>query len=405
MDSKGELKPNLALYGSVASAYFSDSLLMNFLFPYAVVLGASFDQMGAIRSVRNLFQNILQIGWGEISERFSRRILIAISYLFSGFLIVAFLFFRDPVQFLALVILQSIVWSAAAPAWSSLIADYTSLRTRGKILGKIGAVSRLSGVMATSIVALITYFQSEIITASSFIFPFMLSAAAAMMGATLILFVNEIKVKRSTYSKSNILSPLLDRDFRFFLTVNGLYWFAMAFAWPLFPYVTVNVVHATIWQMAVISATSDFITSIFQPKLGSAIDRFGRKPLLVISRASLFLFPLLYAFATSWLHLLAINALLAISISASTISVSAYMMDSAPLGLRANYAALTNMIMGVATFLGSLTGGIFTNQLSVLMDEKQALFIGLITSALLRLTTSLGFLFIKETLSKDENSS
>jgi len=403
VDGKGELKPNLALYGSAASTYFSDTLLMNFLFPYAVVLGASFDQMGVIRSVRNLFQNVLQIGWGEISERFSRRILIAIGYLSSGCLIVAFLFFRDPLQFLALVILQSIVWSAATPAWSSLLADYTSLRTRGKILGKIGAVSRLSGVIATLMVALITYFQPERMTASSFILPLILSAAAAIIGATLILFVNEIKVERSIYNKSNILSPLLDRDFRFFLTVNGLYWFTMAFAWPLFPYVTVNVVHATVWQIAVISATSDFITSIFQPKLGSAIDRFGRKPLLVISRASLFLFPLLYAFATSWLHLLAINALLAISISASMISISAYIMDSAPLGLRANYAASANMIMGTAAFLGSLTGGVFTNQLSALMDERQALFIGLIASSFLRLITSLGFLFIKETLPKDDS--
>ena len=85
------------------------------------------------------------------------------------------------------------------------------------------------------------------------------------------------------------------------------------------------------------------------------------------------------------------------------ISISAYIMDSAPLGLRANYAASANMIMGTAAFLGSLTGGVFTNQLSALMDERQALFIGLIASSFLRLITSLGFLFIKETLPKDDS--
>lgn len=404
MSSSGmsKMKSNLALYGYAASSYFSDNLLANFLFPYAVVLNVSFDQMGVIRSVRNLFQNILQIGWGEISERFSKRILIAISYLSSGCLIAAFLLFHNPLQFLVLVILQSIIWSAATPAWNSLLADYTSIRTRGKILGKIGAVSRLSGVIATLMVALITSSQPEGLTASSFTLPFMLSAAAAIMGAILILFVNEIKVKGSSYS-SGILSPLLNRDFRFFLTVSGLHWFTMALAWPLFPYVTVNVVHAAIWQIAVISAVSDLITSIFQPKMGSAMDRFGRKPFLFISRFSLFLFPLLYAFATNWLQLLTINALLAISTSALTISLSAYIMDSAPSGLRANYVASTNMVMGIATFLGSLVGGVFTSYLSDLIGEKQALFIGLITSSLLRLIASLGFLFIKETLPKDRD--
>jgi len=400
VDSEEELKPNLALYGAAASTYFSDNLLWSFLFPYAVVLGASFDQMGLMRSARNLFQNALQIGWGEVSERFSRRILVAIGYFSSGCFIISFLFSRESIQLLTLIVAQSILWSAAVPAWSSLIADYTRLRTRGKILGKIGAVSQFSGVVAALIVALSTYTQPSRMTASSFTIPFALSAATAIIGAILILFVNEAEVERTIYGKSSILSPLLDRDFRIFLIVNGFYWFTMAFAWPLFPYVTVNVVHATIWQIAVISALSGLVTSITQPKLGSAIDRFGRKPILILSRASFFLYPLLYAFATSWLHLLAVNALLSLSMSAATVSFSAYIIDSAPPGLRANYVAATNMIMGIATFLGSLTGGVFAGQLSTSIGMEQALFTGLVSSAFLRLIASLGLLLVKETLPK-----
>ena len=397
-DGDGGLKPKPVLYGASASMYFSDSLLFNFLFPYAVVLGVSFDQMGLMRSARNLCQNMLQILWGEVAERFGKRFLVAIGYLLSGCFIVAFLYFRDPFQLLVLMIAQSIFWSAAAPAWSSLLADYTSIRTRGRVLGKIGSVSRLSSVGATLIVAITAYTQPAELTAGSFIIPFALSATAAFITALLVLFVEESRVRKVTLGWRDVVSPLLDKRFRTFLIVNGFYWFTMAFSWPLFPYVIVNVVHAAVWQIAVISAVSGLLMSITQPKFGSFIDRVGRRLPLIVSRASFFLFPLLYAFATEWLHLLLINVLLSFPMSAVIVSLTAYIMDSAPPGRRANYTAATNMIYGLAAFLGSLIGGIFTMWLSASIGMRQALFIGLVSSATLRLISSLSLLLIRETL-------
>ncbi|PDM27136.1 hypothetical protein CP083_00305 [Candidatus Bathyarchaeota archaeon B24-2] len=394
------LKPNRILYGVAAFTYFSDKLLGSFLFPYAVVTGVSFDQMGLIRSTRNLCQNMLQMGWGEISERFSKRLLVFLGYLLSGCFIVALLFFRSPAHLLAIIILHSIFWSAAVPAWNSLLADYTKLETRGQVLGKIGSVSQLSGVVATVIVAFITYTRSGQVTADSFTIPFALSALTAAIGAFLALPLKESKIKTGVRSKILILSPLFDRSFRNFLIVGGFYWFSLSFAWPLFPYVIINVVHASVWQIAVIASLSGLVVTATQPKFGTLIDKVGRKPILVISRASLFLLPLLYAFAESWLHLLAINALLSLSMSASIVSLRAYIMDSAPLGHRANYVAAVNLVSGLATSIGSLVSGVFTSQLSVSLGAERALFIGLIFSAILRLVSSSGFLLIRETLDK-----
>jgi len=205
-DDEGVLKLTKVLYGVAASIYFSDSLLWNFLFPYAVVLGASFDQMGLMRSARNFFQNALQMGWGEVSERFGRRLLVAMGYLSSGVFIIAFLLSRDPLELLALIIVQSVLWSAATPAWNSLLADYTRPETRGKTLGRVGAVSQFSGVAATLIVALATYIQPGELTASSFTIPFILSAATAILGAVLVLFVKEAKVDRGVRDRIGILS-------------------------------------------------------------------------------------------------------------------------------------------------------------------------------------------------------
>jgi len=395
------LKPNPILYGVAASTYFSDSLLLSFLSPYVVVLGASFDQMGVIRSARNLFQNALQVGWAEVSERFSRKMLVAMGYISSCCFIFSFLLIRDPSEILILIVAQAIFWSAAAPAWSSLLADYTTLKNRGRILGKIGSVSYLSRVIAALIVALATYTEKEM-TASSFLVPFVLSAVTALIGGILIIFVREARWGRTTvHRESMIFAPMMDERFRIFLVINGLYWFTMAYAWPLFPYVTVDIVHATVWQIAVISAVSGLFTSVLQPKAGALVDKFGRKRILAMSRISFFLYPLLYAMARSWIHLLLINMAFSFSMSAAMVSSLAYMMDSAPLGMRANYAAASNLVMGISTFLGSMTGGIITGHLSAFISFEQALFYGLVTSAILRFLSSLGFLFIKETVREE----
>jgi len=400
---EAELKPNLKIYGAAASMYFSDNLLWSFLGPYAVMLGATYEQMGLIRSTRNLFQNLLQVFWGEVSERFSRKVMVSLGYLSSGIFSVYLLMLKSPSQLIIMVIAQSVLWSVAVPAWGSLLADYTRLENRGKVLGKVGAISQFSGVLATILVALITFIQSGEMTPSSFIVPLGLAGISAVLGAVLVIFIKEKRRRGKRGSLTRIIvSPLRHKNFRNFLIIMGVNWFSMAFAWPLFPYVTINVVHATIWQIALISALPGLIVTVSQPKFGDLIDKAGRKPFLVASRASLSLYPLLYAYAQNWLHLLGIHMLLSIPLSALMVSFSAYVMDSAPPGLRANFIATVNMVLGLSTFLGSLAGGAFVGYLSNVKAVDNPLFWGLMISVILRLISSAGLFFIKETLDKTE---
>lgn len=58
---------------------------------------------------------------------------------------------------------------------------------------------------------------------------------------------------------------------------------------------TIDIVHATVWQIATIATAGGLVTALTQPKLGSIADKIGRKPVLIVGRASFFLFPLLCA--------------------------------------------------------------------------------------------------------------
>lgn len=170
------------------------------------------------------------------------------------------------------------VWSIAVPAWNALLGDYTKKETRGRTLGRIGAVSRFSGVGATILIALFTFMAPREIGSPSFIVPFVLAAGASILRALLVVFTQEIKVKTSSRRKIDVFLPLQDRDFRIFLVANGVHWFTLVFAWPLFPYVTIDIVHATVWQIAIIATAEGLVTALAQPKLGAIADKIGRKP-------------------------------------------------------------------------------------------------------------------------------
>lgn len=393
------LQPSPALYGTASSTFFSDMLFQSFLSTYAVALETTPVEMGIIRSSRNLFTNVFQMGWGSLSERFGKRLFILTGYLFSSLLTICLLVFQAPLHLLILVVVQSIIWSSAVPAWNALLGDYTKTKTRGKVLGRIGAVSRFSGVVATLTVAIIKFIAPTGMTPSSFVIPFLLSAVAGIFGALVVVFTREKRRDKTSRKWVDMIAPMQDHNFRPFLIANGLHWFAMAFAWPLFPYVTYEIVDE-IWQLAVIQTVSGVIAGVTQPKLGAIADKIGRKPVIIFGRAAFFVFPLVYAFASSWLHLLVVHAFLGIFSSAAMVTTTTYILDSAPPGKRATYTASYNFVFGLVTFFGSLIGGIFANVLSM-SGVANPIFFGLIISALLRIVTSTSFLKIKETLHKN----
>ncbi|HID90983.1 TPA: MFS transporter [Candidatus Bathyarchaeota archaeon] len=218
-----------------------------------------------------------------------------------------------------------------------------------------------------------------------------------MLGSMLTLFCEERPNKKPP---GGILIAFRDEHFRRFLIVSALSGASMAFAWPLFPFVTIEIVGAAIWQIAVIGASWSLAAALGQRVFGFLADRIGRKPLLIASMTCLFLFPLLYALATNWLQLLAINVGVGFLISALSVVIPVYILDSAPEGQRGIYTASYNVVSGLTTFAGSLIGGAFGEYLLAFMDLRQMLFSALLLAAIMRLAAGLGFLTIWETLPK-----
>ncbi len=394
------LEPSMQLYGTAFLITFTQTISWSFLPQYAAVIKTPPALMGVLTSSRNLFQNVLQFLWGGLTRLWGKRIFVFLGYVISSLFIVSFILTRDPLQFLFLVIFQSIAWSIAIPAWNALLGDYTRIEVRGGLLGKIGALGAISSVVSTLIVAVTTYSSGAETTPLSFTVPFVLSAASGIFGAVLVTLVEELKVENGSKSMGKMFSSLRDKPFAVFLTTNTIFWFAAAFAWPLIPYVTIDIVHASVWQIALIATFSGLADTITRPIIGSLIDRFGRRPVLIAGQLTFFLFPLGYAFSTSWFHLLAINMLFSPVRSALMVITTTYALDSAPEGERASYIAAYNTFLGITTCVGSLLGGFFTSLMSVSIGFEKAVFTGLLVSVVMRIITSLGAFKVKETLKK-----
>ena len=395
------LEPSNALYGTGLTGMFSDNLAQKYISFLAVAVGVSVSQMSLLRAGESLSRNLLQIIWGRLIDRYGKKRFIVMGRLLNGALLAVLIFVQTTTWMMLLIIGIAICWSLVAPAWSSLQGDYTTNTTRGAVIGKISALSQVGGLAAMVVAFLISMNQVGETTPESFTLILATAAAMSVVSGIMGLFVEEMPPNRSSPSL-NFSVILTDRRFMRYLLINVVYGVSMAFAWPLFPFIIVDKLNLKIWQIAAFSICSAASSMISLRFVGRLMDRIGRRPVVVFSRVSMAVAPLFYVFATSWLHIATADIILGIGMAAWMSSGPTYVIDLAPLDMRATYLAANTAVFGVATFVGNLASGYITDNFLAVEGTMQGIHAGLLISAALRFLTGLLYLKIFETYSSGE---
>jgi DHA1 family tetracycline resistance protein-like MFS transporter len=104
-------------------------------------------------------------------------------------------------------------------------------------------------------------------------------------------------------------------------------------------------------------ATYSLMQFVFSPVMGALSDRFGRRPILLISLFGLALDYLILTFADSILWLIAAR-LVGGALSASISTASAYIADVSPPEKRAQSFALIGVAFGIGFIVGPFVGGV-----------------------------------------------
>ena len=392
------LKRTRLLMATGFTQMFGDSLNNRFNNLLVAAAGSTVNQMGFLQGAKSLSGNLLQLVFGRLADRYGKRVFIAAGRVLNAGAIAALLLYDAPGPLIWLVILSSFFNSMSYPTWSSLLGDYTTDSTRGQTIGAINSVSQLGSFVAMMIAVAVSLGQQGDTTIESFRLVLSLAAAANLLGGVMIMFTKEKPPKGA--SQSLQLGRLL-RDPRLtkYMALNFVYGIGMSFAWPLFPMVITHRLRMKIWQISTLSLTSSLVSTLTQRRLGSYMDRIGRRPVIVLSRVTMALAPVAYALATDWWHIAIAELFLGLGMAAWMSSESTYIIDLAPGELRATYLASSTAAFGFASFIGSNVSGYI---IDTFFAGVEGLNQGLLISAALRVVFGLGYLTITESRNKAE---
>ncbi|MBO3769541.1 MAG: MFS transporter [Thermoproteota archaeon] len=388
------------MYGRAFASSLSNGMISPFIYVYAARIGASSGEIGWMHAFNNLFTNSLQLPWGRLTDIVGRKVvIIVLTSLLASMLWIPIALVTEPRLFILLIALQFLLASASVPAWNALIRESARPHLRSIVISNINIASLMGSLIATiSSGWLIDVSRGEIIV------PAILASISGSIGALILLKIKERKVR----SKRISLGPLFrisdipslineNNDFKTFLKLIAFQSFFMSFAWPLFTITTALVLNFSMAEIGVLSIIQTVSTIFSQVLTSRLVIKIGKKPLIVFHYISLSTVPLVYCFASSFIHIAVLNIFLGFVVAAGNVTILPYILDIIPGESVGEYTSIYNMVIGIAYFTGSLLGGNMTEFLNQILGRTLSLRIGYFISAFGRLVLGVSFLKIRET--------
>jgi DHA1 family multidrug resistance protein-like MFS transporter len=390
----------------IAALWSNWQISANLLWAYtgalAVDLGASGLEQSLVTAVQTVGNSSLQGVWGSLSDRFGRRPLLFLGLLAVGMTAALIPLARTAVQLILLLLVPTIIGSAAIPAWNGLLGDLTTIHGRGRFVGIITAVGTVSSAIALVIIGFVatTIGLSGI---AQYQVPLYVSAVIMIIAIVCIFTLRETVQRTKRHLFNFRKASKGTHQFGRFLFINGIFFAAMGGAWPLFPIITRGILGLDLFQIGMLTALFSLCSGLAQITGGWLCDNLGRKPVIFISRFLIFLAPLSHALGALtgniW-FLVPSNVFGGFLTGLFIVSSTTWLLDSAPKPHRGSIVALFNMVTGVASFLAALASGFILDTLSLIWYRSLVVILMMAAIVILRILTSFGYLIINETLVK-----
>jgi len=379
---------------------FGDNMMAPYVGVYAVQMGASPAEMGWLRSLQNLSGNTMQLAWGIAMDRIGRPVLfLLLGSLIGGILWLPLLFVSTPQQIIVVTVLQGLFLSMAAPSSLTVNDSLIPKSKRSQGIAEFHSVWMIGTIPATLLAG---YLMSQTRGSLKAMYFLPIIIAAIFRGGSSLLLWPMMRREKTEVGISagdpfgQIWMLLQNTSLRILYTISFFQGFFMSFAWPLFPIANVLVTGNNMFLIALLSITNTVVSSLTRPYFGRLADRLGKKPLIILGRIGIALVPLCYAFATEPWHLIVAQVIIGLFMMAESIT-QAYILENTGPGAIATSLSLYSMVYGIATFLGSLTGGHIVNELLILgFTQTRALTIGFLFAAGGRIITGLAYGKLKE---------
>jgi len=368
VDKKAQAETFSSMYSNQVAVNFGKGLADPFVPVLAIDVGATPAQLGWLQAVINLFPAVMQVPWGKLSDLFGRRVpFLVVGGILSFILYFLMVGVIDAWQLIFLVAVQMAIGSMMIPTWSALVADNTTPRNRGSVMSKFFAVSASASLVATLFAGAIMPKGEDNSILATYSLPFFMAGLSGIIGSIMISRAKEEKKlmyasprRIFTFSLKSFMftSDLTENKyFRNLVVLNTAFNFMMSVIWPILYLTYIKVLNATLLDIAIMTVISTGATLFFQTKVGKLLDLIGPMPQILISRFAFISVPIVYALATQVWHIYVLNAGLGFASAMANVAFFAYILDVAPQEKKAQYFAVYNTVIGVATFVGSIIGG------------------------------------------------
>jgi MFS family permease len=403
-DDKGLTNNKSAIYCVAIGKDTGHFIVATYSQIYAVFIRSSPILISIITSLRNLIQLTIQLPFGRLSDKFGRKPFLVIGLFISSLMSFIFPTITDPIVFLVMMIIYSVAFSIFTPSWIAFLGDSSKENMRGSFIGKITTISAIFTMVVFLITGWIVPFISIDYVQEYQIIYSIGGIGFALAGVFCIFLLKETnpqKIEVSQYQKSkrefsirNVLNPLRDNStFKRFVLVSAFMDFSMSLGWPIFGFIRERYVTPSEFSFlwAIHLACQIFSLSIG----GKLIDKYGKK-IGFNGRRVMFFVPLVLLFAQNWVELSIANFIGGIGYGLYFVTTTAYIIDSAPENSKGMYVGVYQLIMGLATFVGSFSMGVATELLMPSLGKWAAIYTMVMVVMFLRFIGGTFFYFVEE---------
>ncbi len=355
-------------------------LTEQYLAPFAIALGATVQQIGALAAFPNLTASLFQLYSTSLAYRFtSRRAFIVMGVFIQALSLfpLAFLPYLhlkfEIILFIFLAVLFHTAGAMIGPVWGSLMSDHIPTQERGKYFGGRNQKLGLITVAANLSAGLILYAIHPSHPLVGFTVICTMAGAARLISARLLNEMEDLPLQvkhEDIFTFWMFVRRFRESNFvRFVLFVSSMT-FAVNIAAPFFTVYMLRDLKLNYLIYTVVHLSA-LLTTLFSMRLwGEHADHVGNVGVLRLTSLFLPLIPMLWLVSGHPLYLIVIQVAAGFLWGGFNLSASNFIYDAVTPAKRMRCIAYFNVLNGTAISLGAIVGGYFASRIPPLFGFR-----------------------------------